>query len=251
MSGPFRRHCIPLLMVLGVASLPGMALASQVTIERIIVQPDYSASSADTYPDLGPNGEDSGRSGVTLDGKQRSLSPNIGADGYPNDDSDVGPATYGPPPPVLRDLYALPAAVRRMHEALKKATMTGDIEALRLPIEMNELRPIIGIDGAVNDPIEGIRQMSGDAEGIEVLAIMSELLEAGFVHIDKGTPQEMYVWPYFAHTPLSRLTRKQKVELFRLITPNDYEEMDSIGHYTFFRLGIAPDGTWHYLIAGE
>ena len=101
MLGPLRRYCLPLLAALGVASLLGNAFASQVTIERIIVQPDYSASSANTYPDLGPNGEDSGRSGVTLDGKQRSLSPNIGADGYPNDNRDLGPERFGPPPSVL------------------------------------------------------------------------------------------------------------------------------------------------------
>ncbi|WP_319531644.1 hypothetical protein [uncultured Cohaesibacter sp.] len=80
---------------------------------------------------------------------------------------------------------------------------------------------------------------------------MAEVLESGFVHVGEGTPQEMYVWPYLAHYPFSALTKPQKVELFRLITSVDVDDMQAIGQYYFYRLGIAPDGTWHYFIAGE
>ena len=246
----FSHAGLTFILVTGMGSLPSHA--SQVTTERIIVQPDYSSSGAESPALLGPNGEESGRSGTLLDGEQRSMSPNIGADGYPLEDTrQDGFVDFGPPPPILRDMALLPAPVRRMHEALLAATRTGDLDAMQLPIEMNELQPAIGIDGDFADPIPALQAMAGDPDGIEILAILSEILETGFVHIDKGTPQEMYVWPYFAHIPLRRLTRPQRVELFRLITARDYEEMDAIGHYTFFRLGIGPDGTWHYLIAGE
>jgi hypothetical protein len=55
-----------------------------------------------------------------------------------------------------------------------------------------------------------------DSDGIEVLAILIEILETGFIHVDRGTPQEMYVWPYFARTPLNTLTPPQKSSCSRL-----------------------------------
>ena len=61
----------------------------------------------------------------------------------------------------------------------------------------------------------------------------------------------MYVWPYFAQTPLKDLSRGQKVELFRIVTGSDYKEMAAFGAYSFYRVGIAPDGVWHYFVAGE
>lgn len=251
--GPHRHilSCLALTALLALPTAPSQA--SQVTVERIIVQPDHSTSSADTNPMLGPNGEDAGRSGITLDGEQKSLSPDIAPDGQSGDDAPMAAETIdmAPPPVILRDLDALPAPVRRMYEALTKAAASGELEAMRLPMEMNEVTPVIGLDGGTSDPIEALRAMSGDPQGSEILAIISELLEAGFVHVDEDTPQDMYVWPYFAHYPLAALTKPQRVALFRLITAGDFEDMDAIGHYTFFRLGIAPDGTWHYLIAGE
>jgi hypothetical protein len=38
--------------------------------------------------------------------------------------------------------------------------------------------------------------------------------------------------------------------LFRIITGNDYKEMQDFGAYIFYRLGIGPDGTWHFFVAG-
>ncbi len=54
-------------------------------------------------------------------------------------------------------------------------------------------------------------------EGREILAILIEVLEAGYVHVDVGTPDEMYVWPYFARYPVNALTPRQIVELFKLV----------------------------------
>ena len=69
--------------------------------------------------------------------------------------------------------------------------------------------------------------------------------------IDEGTPQEMYVWPYFVRMSLSALTPQQKVELFRIVTGADYKDMMKLGVYAFYRLGIAPDGTWHFFVTGD
>jgi hypothetical protein len=77
------------------------------------------------------------------------------------------------------------------------------------------------------------------------------VLEAGFTHVGEGTSEELYVWPYFAQYPLQALTPGQLVELFTLMTAADYEDMKSYGSYTYFRVGIAPDGRWLFFLAGD
>ena len=84
-----------------------------------------------------------------------------------------------------------------------------------------------------------------------LLSILVTLLQTGYVHVDKGTPQEMYLWPYFTRMPVKNLTPEQKVELFRIITGNDYKDMLDFGAYIFYRVGIGPDGTWHFFVAGN
>ena len=228
------------------------AFASQVTTERIFSLPDYSASSQDTPATMGPSGEGTGQSSGSVDGQSQPTAPAIGAEGeILSDQTGDDPALITPPLNILSGTDQLPAPVQRMHQAIYEAALSGNIENLRLPIEMNELPPIIGLDGGVGDPIAQLQDLSGDAQGSEILAILAEILESGFVHVEPNTPQEMYVWPYFAHYPLNALDDRQRVELFRLLTAGDFEQMDAIGHYVFFRLGIGPDGTWHYFVAGE
>ncbi|MEH6725447.1 MAG: hypothetical protein V7703_04745, partial [Hyphomicrobiales bacterium] len=88
-------------------------------------------------------------------------------------------------------------------------------------------------------------------EGQEILAILLEVLEAGYAQLDPGTESEIYVWPYFASVRLDTLTPQQRVELFTLVTAGDYEDMKAFGAYNFFRLGISPDGVWQFFIAGD
>ncbi|MEC9244290.1 MAG: hypothetical protein VYB05_05930, partial [Pseudomonadota bacterium] len=105
-----------------------------------------------------------------------------------------------------------------------------------------------GLDG---DPLDFLIELSGDEGGQEILAILLEVLQAGYVHLDAGTPQEMYVWPYFFAIPLESLDKKQRVELFTLVTAGDYEDMKSFGAYIFYRVGITPDGHWAFFVAGD
>ncbi|HEX2255516.1 MAG TPA: hypothetical protein VHG92_02230 [Afifellaceae bacterium] len=151
---------------------------------------------------------------------------------------------------ILRSTDALPEPVRETWQALVAAARTGDIERLRPVIEDQPEPPMVAFDD-VGDPIAYLRSLSGDAEGREVLAILLEVLEAGFLHVDQGTPQEMYLWPYFARYPVEELTARQMVELFTLLTAGDYQDMLSYGAYIFFRVGIAPDGRWLFFVAGD
>jgi hypothetical protein len=51
--------------------------------------------------------------------------------------------------------------------------------------------------------------------------------------------------------PLNSLTAPQRVELFKIITGGDYEGMKAIGSYSFYRVGITPEGKWAFFVAGE
>ena len=157
---------------------------------------------------------------------------------------DVDPDA--PIPEIVYNLDRLPEPVRRMHDLLVEASKTGDVEKLRPLLDTGEEGTQLSLGGTDGDPIALLRGESGDKEGIEILAILEEVLSAGYVHMDAGTPNEMYVWPYFFAVPLEKLTPGQKVELFKIITAGDYEEMKSYGSYIFYRVGITPEGRWSF-----
>ena len=210
-----------------------------VETETIIVPPDETGEGV---PDLSdpalqaPDAEDpdTGTGTGTID-------PDIGTEG-----AEDG----GPPPTVEYDLGRLPAPVRRLHDQLREAALTGDIEKLRPIIEANQEPPLVSF-GDAEDPVDHLKTLAGDPEGREILAILIEVLDAGYVHVDIGTPDEMYVWPYFARYPIDSLTGPQMVELFKLLTAGDYEDMKVYGTYLFYRVGIAPNGVWKFFVAGD
>ncbi|WP_428644399.1 hypothetical protein [Roseibium sp.] len=159
-------------------------------------------------------------------------------------------ADDGALPQVFYDTSSLPKPVARMHAQLREAAQSGNLEKLRMVFESNEMPPTLSF-AEIGDPIDFLKENSGDGEGFETLAILADILEAGFLHVDQGTAQEMYVWPYFARYPLDKLTPDQKVELFRIVTAGDFAEMKEFGAWTFYRVGIGPDGTLHYFVAGD
>ena len=154
-------------------------------------------------------------------------------------------------PEVSYDLDALPFPTRRMHELILEATKSGDIEKLRAYIGTGETMTMLSLGGFDGDPIEFLKQESGDEDGHEILAILEEILEAGYVHLDKGTDRELYVWPYFFAYPIDKLNDSQKVELFRIITFGDFEDMRDFGGYIFYRAGITATGRWQFFVAGD
>jgi hypothetical protein len=151
---------------------------------------------------------------------------------------------------IITDLSQLPAPVARMRGRILEAARSGDLEKLLLVMQSNETLPVFSF-GNEKDPVAYWKANFPDSDGVEILATLIQILETGFVHVARGTPQDMYVWPYFAQTPLKNLSREQKVELFRIVTGADYKQMAEFGAYSFYRVGIAPDGVWHYFVAGE
>jgi len=153
-------------------------------------------------------------------------------------------------PTILRSEAGMPPPVLATRQKLIDAAKSGDLERLRALMQEQPEPPAVSL-GDPGDPIEYLKALSADADGREILAILLEVMEMGFVHVSEGTEEELYVWPYFAEYPLIALTPEQLVELFTLLTAADYEDMKSYGSYTFFRVGISPDGRWRFFLAGD
>ena len=178
--------------------------------------------------------------------------------------------------PALKIHYGsegLPGAVEDMREAILSAVRSGNIEDLRHAYELNELKPDLGPElgsdprpglgrepgsergsnpgseaKPIGDPVDYWRRTSGDGEGREILAILATLLDGGYVTLALGRDLEndrVYVWPYFAEVPLDSLSPAQEVELLRLVPPARAAQMKAAGKYTYWRLAIGADGTWH------
>lgn len=151
-------------------------------------------------------------------------------------------------PEISTDLARLPAPVARTRERILAAARSGELQQLAALV--HEAGPVFSFTDE-KDPIAFWKANYPDSDGIEVLSILAGILELGYVHVDQGTPQEMYVWPYFVRMPLTALTPPQKVELFRIVTGADYKDMLAFGAYSFYRVGIGPDGAWHFFVAGD
>ncbi|WP_338022072.1 hypothetical protein [Allorhizobium sonneratiae] len=152
---------------------------------------------------------------------------------------------------ISYDISKAPEPVRAMREKIVEAAASGDPERLRPLLTGGKTPTTLSLGGDNSDPIATIKSVSGDPDGLEVMAIMLDVLSTGYARINAGTPDETYVWPYFAEKPINTLTAPEKVDLLRLVTAGDYENMLDIGNYNFFRIGIAPDGSWKFLAAGD
>nr|WP_320142050.1 hypothetical protein [uncultured Cohaesibacter sp.] len=229
---PFSLALLAVTMVIGLLLPQSPTLAaSGVTINGVVPLPDYSSSSQGHPYSKGPV-----RSRATVNG--RSL-------------KEMGGKTYSSSPVqgpvILRDLGALPPPVWRMAKAIFEASQSDSLEALRMPIEMNEMPPSFGataIDTA--DPVEQLRSLSPSGEDEEILNALFDTLTSGFVHVGQNTPYEAFVWPYFAYYPISSLNSEQREELRQLLPPEIFQQTMQSGQYSYFILGISPDGVWQY-----
>ena len=182
--------------------------------------------------------------------RTETIRPPASPDAANKPNAHVTPPNPAGTPEIITDLSVLPAPVARTRERILAAAQSGDLQKLLTVMQMNETMPIFSFSSE-SDPVAFWKSNYPDSDGVEVLSILVTILQTGFTHVDKGTPQEMYLWPYFTRMPVKNLTPEQKVELFRIITGSDYKDMLDFGAYSFYRLGIGPDGTWHFFVAGD
>lgn len=148
---------------------------------------------------------------------------------------------------VETDPDKLPVPVQEMRDAILAAARSGKIEELRVPIQWNELKPDFG-DIDSREPIPTWKKLSIDGEGREILAILINLLEAPYAVTRTGRDIEnnkIYVWPYFAELPIDKLPPHLETQLLRLIPAAEFKAMKAAGKYTYWRMSIGADGTWH------
>ncbi|THV25895.1 hypothetical protein FAA97_05935 [Peteryoungia ipomoeae] len=180
-------------------------------------------------------------------------------DGIP----DPGPLIQTETPPANGDLSQIdpvtvyyeidkaPEPVQRIHRLILEAAKTGDIENLRPLFERGANATLVSSADDTDDPILALKAVSGDEDGVEVLAILMDLLSTGYIIQDEGTPEEAYVWPYFVGKAINSLTPVEKVELLRIVTAGDVAGMQELGNYNFFRVGITADGRWKFFLTGD
>jgi hypothetical protein len=176
--------------------------------------------------------------------------PANGSAAPPAADAPEAQAAAPAPAEIIRDLELLPEPVKAARRALVEAAASGEFERLRplVHFDVDQMRQL-GADGA--DALDALKSLSGDPEGLEILAIMLDLLQTGAARINAGTPDEMYVWPYFVGKPLDTLSAPERVELLRIITAGDLAAMEETNNYNFYRLGITPDGQWKMFTGGD
>ncbi|WP_319772942.1 hypothetical protein [Breoghania sp.] len=231
----FSKACAAFVIVAALAQPTMVLAAAKVTTERIPLPAAQQTPPEGLFLQLDEEGEE----------------PDLAApDEHASEKAPQTPDVSRPLPQVHYGADGLPKPVARIRAQILDAALSGDLESLRPVLESNEMPPTLALTD-IEDPIDYLKQASGDEAGREILALLSEILEAGWVHVDEGTPQEMYIWPYFARYPLNGLSPSQEVELYRILTANDVEEMRDFGAYIFYRVGIGPDGTWHYFVAGD
>ncbi len=168
-------------------------------------------------------------------------------------DASVGAprASDVPPAEIYYGEDKLPAPVRDLRRKLLEVAKTGEIDKLRPLLETGPEGTAVSTSDDGQDPIEILKNASGDGQGVELLAILLETLDAGYVHLDPGGENELFMWPYFTQVNLEKLTKPQLVELFELVTAGDYERMVGNGSYDFYRVGISPEGRFEFFIAGD
>jgi hypothetical protein len=160
-------------------------------------------------------------------------------------------STTGGKVEFLYDISKAPEPVRKLREMIVEAAASGDLERLRPLMNIGPGQTQVSADDTAEDPIKSLHDLSGDPDGIEVLSILLDIMSTGFAHVGQGTPDEMYVWPYFAEKDIKTLTAPEKVDLMRIVTAGDYSDMLEFGGYNFYRVGITPDGKWKFFSAGE
>jgi hypothetical protein len=143
----------------------------------------------------------------------------------------------------------LPRNVAAMREAIQAAAMSGRISELKGAFDLNELPPDVGA-GPGEDPIAHLVKSSVAGDGRDVLDAMSKALDLAPAVVPLGRDVEnngIYVWPYLAERDLTKLKPTEEAELVALVGAETAAAMRAARRWTWWRVAIGADGTWHSL----
>jgi hypothetical protein len=243
---PSRAVAVPILCLIApFVTLPegGRALA-QVKVHTETIRPPATATIPPSASQFVPPGKEQSQERSPESGPNaRTVNAPPAAETPTSPERAAGPE-------IATDHTPVPPAVLRTRDRILAAARTGDLQTVLTLMQANANMPVFSHTQR-QDPAAYWRENYPDSEGIEILSILISILETEPARIDAGTPQEVYLWPYFARLPIKSLTPAQKVDLFRVVTGSDYQQMLARGRYVFYQLGIGPDGTWRYFLASE
>jgi hypothetical protein len=241
MNNASRPAIAPLLLAISLGASSLMSAPSAFALSELQKTPTASDGTSTDKPPSAPDAS----SGVPAPG------PVISKPAGQSPDTTPGAQDSSKPVEVLYDISKVPEPVRHMREQIVEAAASGDLERLRPLFGTGATQTQVSVGEATDDPIGALKDLSGDPDGDEILAIILDIISTGFVHDGQGTPDEMYVWPYFAEKDLKKLTPPERVELLRIVTAGDLADMQEFGGYNFYRLGITADGKWKFFTAGD
>ncbi len=233
---------VPLLVAIGVGAASLMSASAASALSELQKTPGLTdnASPGSDKPTAPP-----AASGVPAPG------PIISKPAGQSSDTTPGAQDSSKPVDVLYDISKVPEPVRHMREQIVEAAASGDLERLRPLLGTGAGQTQVTVGEPTDDPIAALKDLSGDPDGDEILAIILDIVSTGFVHVGQGTSDDMYVWPYFAEKDLKTLTPPERVELLRIVTAGDLADMQEFGGYNFYRIGITADGKWKFFTAGD
>ncbi len=241
MNNASRPAIAPLLLAISLGASSLMSAPLAFALSELQKTPTASDGTSTDKPPSAPDAS----SGVPAPG------PVISKPAGQSPDTTPGAQDSSKPVEVLYDISKVPEPVRHMREQIVEAAASGDLERLRPLFGTGATQTQVSVGEATDDPIGALKDLSGDPDGDEILAIILDIISTGFVHVGQGTPDEMYVWPYFAEKDLKKLTPPERVELLRIVTAGDLADMQEFGGYNFYRLGITADGKWKFFTAGD
>lgn len=134
-----------------------------------------------------------------------------------------------------------------MRDRIAAAVSTGRIEDLQEPLDLNEL-PVVYADTADGDPISHWKSLSVDGQGHDVLEQLGRILALPPAKLALGRDVEnnaVFVWPYLAERQLDQLSATELADLATLMAPEALAAMRAKKKWTWWRLVIGADGTWH------
>ena len=152
---------------------------------------------------------------------------------------------------VSDDLSLLPPEVRKTHDDLMAAAMSGDIQKLGKIIDAQP-SPVTVSFGEPPDEIEYLKGESRDGTGVAIMAILANLLDAPYAAMDGGDGEPVYVWPYLAvYEDLRALSDEELVDAYRMMGLDDFKAYQEIGGWLWWRVYVGPGGRLQAFVAGD
>jgi hypothetical protein len=160
-----------------------------------------------------------------------------------------------PPAPALSapsaDVRQLPLRVAALRLRILAAAASHDIEQLRIPIEWNEVPPLLSRAAhasAATDPIKLLRTLSYDGSGAEILSIAKAVFEAPYI-VQTTAGWVNYIWPSYALVPPEHPSAEEQLAMWRCVRFADLARVSPQNRLPLYRAAIGRDGTWHYFWA--